>query len=134
LPVHHASYADSIICIGSNGEIVEQGTFVDLNQGNGYLQSLNLSESRDTLVDETEKIDKESSSSKDEPLDEKDAESSDVSIPDKQSQERRNTYVFYMKAAGKFSSFAYVLIAVIYAFLYVFPCKFSPCFLLLLLD
>jgi hypothetical protein len=35
-------YADHVVCLGSKGEIVEQGTFAELNDAGGYVASFSL--------------------------------------------------------------------------------------------
>lgn len=104
---------------------MEQGAFSDLSQHDSYLTRTSPSEAHSSAT-EIEKHEVSPTTDDNSETDEKlkvavseTGSSSTASEPKKTT----NVIVYYMLSIGKFSSVAYVIIAVAYAFLFCFPCK-----------
>ncbi|RAH78385.1 ABC multidrug transporter [Aspergillus japonicus CBS 114.51] len=119
---HHASYADHIIRLSANGEVVEQESLSELQRRPSPPTS--DTSHAPTPIPEIEM---------DAKLPSTQANSSTVEKPQvavseigsssaaTESANRVNVMVYYMLSIGKLFSLAYVLIAIAYAFLFCFP-------------
>lgn len=113
--LHLLPFADHIVCIGANGEIIEQGNFGELCKADGYISRQNISASQ-PLPDITKPKDESALplSSKTESTDKETA--LDHTKP-------TGVYRFYICSVGPVMCLIYLLLGIVYAFLYNFPRK-----------
>ncbi|KAK7215079.1 hypothetical protein V2G26_003082 [Clonostachys chloroleuca] len=112
--VHFLPYADHIICIGPEGNIVQQGSFTELSTVGGYVSSLGIKINQNLLgyVNPKARNGETESNSK-----------TKTPGPDGQdkSQKPRGIYRYYFKSIGYGMSILYFVLATIYTFLFTFP-------------
>lgn len=111
--------ADYIIALGPGGNIVEQGTFARLNAAKGYVKSFAVQKSTHKH-EATEprgklRIGSESASSLVDAMDDKKRQLGEFSV-----------YRYYFHTVGRLSTTIFFTIALIYGFLFAFPCEL-PC-------
>ncbi|KAE9374191.1 canalicular multispecific organic anion transporter 1 [Stipitochalara longipes BDJ] len=106
--------ADYIIALGSNGSIVEQGSFKELNRSNGYVRSFLVHESKqqpqDTKPAVTFSLAPMPTSSLVNAMDDKKRQLGDLSV-----------YMYYFRTLGKTVSFLFIFFAVAHGFFFSFP-------------
>jgi ATP-binding cassette subfamily C (CFTR/MRP) protein 1 len=110
--------ADYIIALGSSGDIVEQGTFEELNKTNGYVRSFSVQQSKQQ-AQHTEPAGKFTlgrmpTSALADAMDDKKRQLGDLSV-----------YMYYFRALGKTVSFLFLFFAAAHGFFYSFPSKQS---------
>jgi hypothetical protein len=108
--------ADYIIALGSNGEVVEQGTFEELNKSNGYVRSFSVQQSKEQFQN-TEPAGKSTlgpmpTSALVDAMDDKKRQLGDLTV-----------YMYYFRTLGKTVSFLFVFFAASHGFFYSFPSK-----------
>ncbi|KAM0812152.1 putative ABC transporter FUM19 [Seiridium cardinale] len=117
--VHLLPYADHIVCLGIGGEVTQQGTFDELQNMEGYVRQLNIS-NNPTLPPQAPVPQTPVPSA---------AVSSSVqttmlsSTPDvaATTEKPKGVYRYYVKAIGRGMAVVYVVLALAYGFLYTFP-------------
>jgi ABC-type multidrug transport system fused ATPase/permease subunit len=105
-----------VVCIGSDGQIAEHGTFADLKSRDGYVSRLNIAE-------QTSLIDVQvypSSSGSNTPVKTKE-KFNEEEVEVVEHTKPTGVYRFYSNAVGLFPSIIYLLLTVSYAFLVNFP-------------
>ncbi|PYH86149.1 P-loop containing nucleoside triphosphate hydrolase protein [Aspergillus uvarum CBS 121591] len=119
---HHAPYADHIIRLSANGEVVEQGSLSELKRRPS--SSTSDTSHAPTPIPEIEMDAELPSTQASSPT----VEKPQVAVSEigsssaaTESANRVNVMVYYMLSIGKLFSLAYVLIAIVYAFLFCFP-------------
>lgn len=109
--------ADYVIALGNNGDIVEQGTFEELNKTDGYVSSLSVQETQHQSQS-TEPEGKFSlgqipaSSALQSGMDEKKRQLGDLTV-----------YRYYFRAVGTMTTFLFAFFAAAHGFFYSFPSK-----------
>lgn len=110
--------------LGSDGQVMEQGSFSDLSQHDSYLTRSTPSEARDSASDNEigawPRADDTFTTGGKPQIVLSEIESSSVAT---ESRKATNVMVYYMLSIGKLSSLAYVVIAIVYAFAFCFPCE-----------
>ena len=108
--------ADYIIALGSSGEIVEQGTFEELNSSNGYVRSFSVQHAK--VQDQTTEpagkltLGPKPTSRLLDAMDEKKRQLGDLTV-----------YRYYFSSVGAMSTFFFVFFSLIHGFFYSFPSK-----------
>lgn len=107
--------ADHIIVLGSNGTVVEHGSFARLNTNNGYVSSFSL-QSDEVQSHQEEKVESsmDQNSNHIVPLEES------IDDDNRQTGDMR-IYKYYLSAAGKLNSTIFIVSCAIMAFLQSFP-------------
>jgi ATP-binding cassette, subfamily C (CFTR/MRP), member 1 len=108
--------ADYIIALGSNGEVIEQGTFEELNKSNGYVRSFSVQQSKEQFQN-TEPAGKATlgpmpTSALVDAMDDKKRQLGDFTV-----------YMYYFRTLGKTVSFLFLFFAASHGFFYSFPSK-----------
>ena len=108
--------ADYIIALGRNGDVVEQGTFEELNKSNGYVRSFSVQQSKQQSQN-TEPTGKFTlgplpTSALVAAMDDEKRQFGDLTI-----------YTYYFRTLGKTVSFLFVFFAAGNGFLSSFPSK-----------
>lgn len=115
--VHFLPYADHIVCIGPDGEIIQQGSFSELNGTDGYVRQL--------AVKGTQGLPKAHHDIGSPPFkctESKTSSTITADVPQRSQPEKpRGVYRYYFKSIGHRMAILYVVLAAIYAFLYTFP-------------
>ncbi|CAH0020273.1 unnamed protein product [Clonostachys rhizophaga] len=112
--VHFLPYADHIICIGPEGNIVQQGSFTELSAIGGYVSSLGIKNNQNLLGYINPKASNgETENNSKTKTPEPDGED--------KSQKPRGVYRYYVKSVGYGMSLLYLVLATIYTFLFTFP-------------
>ncbi|TVY81873.1 ABC transporter FUM19 [Lachnellula suecica] len=110
--VHLLPFADHVVCIGPEGEVVQQGTFSELNSTDGYVRGLNIQPTQH-LPDSISEADSSQASTM---IKEAIAETTT-----ERAAKPKGVYRYYIKAIGRWMAVIYVVLVTIYAFLYDFP-------------
>lgn len=108
--------ADYIVALGRNGDIVEQGTFEELNKSDGYVRSFAVQEAT-THPHDTEPAGKltlgpMSPSPLVDAMDDKKRQLGDLSV-----------YNYYFRTVGTWTTFVFFFFAAAHGFFYSFPSK-----------
>uniref|UniRef100_A0A8H7KBA5 ABC transporter domain-containing protein n=1 Tax=Bionectria ochroleuca TaxID=29856 RepID=A0A8H7KBA5_BIOOC len=112
--IHFLPYADHIICIGPEGNIVQQGSFTELSAVGGYVSSLGIKNNQSLLSYINPKVSNGEAENN---------SKTKTPEPDGQnkSQKPRGVYRYYFKSIGYGMSLLYLVLATIYTFLFTFP-------------
>jgi ATP-binding cassette, subfamily C (CFTR/MRP), member 1 len=108
--------ADYIIALGNNGDVVEQGTFEELNKSDGYVRSFSVKHAK-RQTQTTEPAGKLTLGPKPtsrllDAMDEKKRQLGDLTV-----------YSYYFRAVGKTATFLVVFFSAIHGFFFSFPSK-----------
>jgi ATP-binding cassette subfamily C (CFTR/MRP) protein 1 len=108
--------ADYIIALGGNGDVVEQGTFEELNKNNGYVRSFSVQQSKQQPQN-TEPAGKFAlgpmpTSGLSDAMEDKKRQMGDLKV-----------YMYYFRTLGKMVSFLLVFFAAAHGFFFSFPSK-----------
>lgn len=114
ITVYLLPFADYIICIGPDGDIVQQGTFSNLRATEGYVRNLVIKPNPTLSGFSSSTSLVEGSTNK------KTASSKGATVPTDR-EKPRGIYRYYIRAIGRRMAVIYVTLAAIYAFLYTFP-------------
>jgi ATP-binding cassette, subfamily C (CFTR/MRP), member 1 len=117
--VHLLPFADHIVALGRNGEVMEQGTFDQLSSKDGYVQSLSIKEadaSSPTTDIESEPASSILGSNLEMPLD------CNITASSRQLGDM-TVYWYYFKATGLISALIFLIAELIFTTLEYFPCE-----------
>jgi ATP-binding cassette subfamily C (CFTR/MRP) protein 1 len=108
--------ADYIIALGGNGDVIEQGTFEQLNNSNGYVRSFSVQQSKQQDQN-TEPAGKFTlgpmpTSGLVGAMDDKKRQFGDLTV-----------YMYYFRTLGKTVSFLLIFFAAAHGFFFSFPSK-----------
>jgi ATP-binding cassette, subfamily C (CFTR/MRP), member 1 len=108
-------YANHIVALDDQGQIVEQGSFNDLNSKQGYVHSFALQEPVATETP-TPGFNAVHVSSKEE---------LEISIPLNTARQNGDlsVYTYYFRTMGMFSLVLFIVLEISFAFFSTFPCK-----------
>lgn len=130
--VQLAPLMDHIVCLGPEGQVVQQGSFQELSQQDGYLKSLGIDFTNNIITTttplhscSTSVSDVTTSEGKEKnfhvQVDKADVPSAGDTDTPKQFGKPRGVYRYYIQAIGRWMAIIYVVLAVTYAFLFTFP-------------
>jgi ATP-binding cassette subfamily C (CFTR/MRP) protein 1 len=114
--------ADYIIALGSNGDIVEQGNFDELNKSNGYVRSFSVQQSKQgfqsTKPTGQFTLGPMPTSGLVAAMDDKKRQLGDLTV-----------YMYYFRTLGRTVTFLLVLFAAAHGFFFSFPSNLRLCLL-----
>ncbi|KAK2600118.1 hypothetical protein QQS21_005133 [Conoideocrella luteorostrata] len=119
--VHFLPYADHIVCIGPGGDIVQQGPFLELNEADGYLRTLDTNSTRAQNLPTFPEFHPIIESPPEKDLESKSTTITEEFAPKTEPGKPHGVYRYYIKSIGHIMAILYVVLAAIYAFLYTFP-------------
>jgi ATP-binding cassette, subfamily C (CFTR/MRP), member 1 len=106
--------SDYIIALGSKGDVIEQGTFHELNKSNGYVRSFAVREakhqSQSTQPKEKLALGPITTATETDAMDDKKRQLGDLRV-----------YLYYFRTLGKMTTFLFFFFSAAHGFFFSFP-------------